>query len=158
MIGAAFRSLAVILTMGSAVALAAPDPFIGTWVLDRSQSSRESGTLPERMIIVMTATGSGVHYRSETAYADGRIAVSEYTADYDGTLAAVSSATGLLAPVSLKRLADHTVEASYMRGMRVIATARRTTTEDGKLMTITTLSKDEHQNEQTRVAVFRHVQ
>src|SRR5262249_43499271 len=54
------------LTIGSGVALATPDPFIGTWVLDRSQSRYESSTPPEQMVIVMTRVAGGIHYRSET--------------------------------------------------------------------------------------------
>ena len=81
-------------------ALGAPDPFLGEWVLDRSRSHYET-ELPMRMVIVMTATAQGVHYRSESTSPSGRVSASEYTADYDGQLAMVTSDVGMMAPVML---------------------------------------------------------
>ncbi len=146
------------LSIGSdAVTPAATDPFVGTWALDRSRSSYESDTLPERMVIAISIAGQGIHYRSEAHYANGRVAICEYTADYDGTLAMVFGSAGLMAPVSLQRIDAHSVAAAYVRGLRVVASARRVTSEDGRRMTITTVSHDAAQHERKNVAVFERV-
>ena len=141
--------------VGSAAAqTAATDPFLGAWLFDARRSHYESGSVPSRMVIVMSAAAEGIHYRSKTWYVDGRSAVSEYTAAYDGDLATVQGSTGLLAPVSLKRIDASTVEASYFLGLRVVATARRATSPDGRVMTITTVSRDTHGQSRTNTAVF----
>lgn len=141
--------------IGSAAAVTAEvDPFVGTWVLDRQQSRYEADAVPERMVIVMTATAQGVHYRSDARYAEGRSAVSEYTAEYDGMLAMVFGSAGILAPVSLKRIDANTVEASYFLGLRVVASARRVVSREGRALTITTTSRDAAGQSRTNVAVF----
>ena len=141
--------------LGSAAAVhAAADPFVGTWVLDRQKSYYGSDNLPEQMVIVMTAAAEGVHYHSESKYANGTTSVSDYTAAYDGHLSIVTGSAGIAAPVSVKRIDDDTVEVSYVRGLRVVATSRRVASEDGLVMTVTTVSRGKDGNSCTNVAVF----
>jgi hypothetical protein len=94
------------------------------------------------MVIEMTPAGAGIWYQSDSTFKNGAQAHAQYTADYDGKELIVMGAHGLLLPVSLKRINPHTVEASYTRGMLVVATSRREVTADGRQMTITTVSKD----------------
>jgi hypothetical protein len=75
----------------SASARADADPFVGTWLMDARNSHFASGRSPKRMIIVMTPATGGIHYRSETQYADGQSSVSEYTASYQGALSMVTA-------------------------------------------------------------------
>lgn len=151
----ALAALVCAISIGPVAATpAATDPFIGTWVLDRSRSKYEAGVLPERMIITMSAAEKGIHYRSEAHFASGGAATAEYTADYAGTLAMVLGSAGFMAPVSQKRIAAGVVEVSYVRGLKVVATARRVASEDGRLMTITTVSRDADRHPRTNVAVF----
>jgi len=130
--------------------LAAGDPFVGTWVMDAQRSRYESGELPQRMLIVMSAAERGIHYRSETTLNGGRIVSTEYTADYSGGLAVVVGSASLMAPISLRRIDDRTVDCSYMRGPKVVATSRRVVSTDGATMTITTVDGAAG----TNVAVF----
>ena len=118
---------------------AATDPFVGTWRLNVRKSKYAPGTCPKSMIIEMTTAGNGVKYRSETTLSNGRTTQSTYTADYNGTEAIVSTGAGLMAPVSLQRTDDHTVVASYKRGMQVIASSRRVVSKNGREMTVTTV-------------------
>jgi hypothetical protein len=92
--------LSMIATAGAA--LAADDPFIGKWLLDRDHSKYQSGDVPQSMTITMEAADQGVHYRSETTFNNGGHTASEYTASYDGTLATVVGPGGVFPPVSLK--------------------------------------------------------
>jgi surface antigen len=136
------------------LALATSDPFIGTWVLDPQRSRYESAEVPRHMEIVMSPAGEGIHYWSQTTLSDGRIVSSEYTADYEGRLAVVVSAAGIMAPVSLRRVDDRTVECSYIKGIRVVASSRRVISADGSTMTITTVDGTTG----TNVAVFNRRQ
>lgn len=116
------------------------DPFVGTWQLNRQKSHYPPGACPQSMVIVMEAAGTGIHYRSETTYADGRFMRAEYTADYNGKEVLVTGSAGLLLPVSLRRPDTHTVVARYTRALQVIAKSRRVVSRDGRFMTITTTS------------------
>jgi hypothetical protein len=111
--------------------------------------------MPEQMVIVMTATADGIHYRSEIKHAGGKTSVTEYTAGYEGSLSMVSGPAGVMAPVALKRLDARTVEASYVRGLKVVATSRRIASPDGKSMTVTTISSGPDGQPYTNVAVFK---
>ena len=135
-------------------ASAATDPFVGSWALNVQKSQYPPRTLPTRMIIQMEAAGDGIRYRSETVDADGRTTTAEYVAGYDGKEAIVKGSFGLLLPVSLKRVDSNTVEASYMRGFQVVATSRRVVSKDGRVMTVTTTSKDKDGNSITHIGVY----
>src|SRR5262249_18937711 len=135
-------AVAVILLLAPAMASDVTDPFVGKWVLNPGLSKFPSGTCPKRMVIEMESAGKGVHYRSDAIYANGATAHSEYTADYNGTQSLVMGNHGILLPVSLKRSSPRLVLASYLKGLRVVATSRRVVSKDGQRMTILTMAKD----------------
>lgn len=137
------------------VAFAASDPFAGRWDMDPQRSRYESGEVPRHMVIVMSPTSGGIHYRSDTTLSNGNRVSSEYTADYDGGLAMVLGTAGVMAPVSLRRIDERTIECAYMKGSRVVATSRRVISEDGSTMTISTVSPaKDGTTTGTNVAVF----
>jgi hypothetical protein len=140
------------------VVFATGDPFVGTWVMDPQRSRYESGDVPRHMVIVMSATGRGIHYRSDTTLSDGNRVSSEYAAEYDGGLAMVVGNAGVMAPVVLKLIDERTIECSYMKGNRVVATSRRIISENGSTMTISTVSQTKDGTTGTNVAVFARVQ
>jgi hypothetical protein len=135
-------------------ALAASDPFVGTWVLDPQHSRYETAEMPRHMEIVMSPAGEGIHYRSQAALGNGRLVSSEYTADYAGGLAMVVGTTGIMVPLSQRRVDDRTVDCSYVKGMHIVATSRRVISADGSTMTITTVDGTTG----TNVAVFNRRQ
>lgn len=135
-------------------ATASNDPFVGKWVLDVQRSEYPSGTCPKSMVIEMETAGRGIRYRSDAKYRNGSAVHSEYTADYDGNQAIVTSAHGMMLPVFLKRIDSHTVVASYSRALMVVATSRRVVSKDGQLMTITTISKEPSGTSVTSVGVY----
>ena len=138
-------------------AFATGDPFVGTWAMNLQRSRYESGDLPRQMLIVMSPAERGIHYRSQTTLSNGNRVSSEYTAEYDSGLAMVVGNAGILAPVSLRRLDERTVECSYMSGMRVVATSRRVVSDDGTTLTVSTVSKARDGTTGTNLAVFDRV-
>jgi len=138
----------------AASAAASTDPFLGRWTLNLRRSKYPAGACPKRMVIEMNSVERGIHYRSETTYANGNTLRAEYTADYDGKPAIVLGSRGMLLPVSLKRIDSHTVIASYTKSSEVVATSRRVVSGDGRLMTITTTSKDQSGKKATAVGVY----
>src|SRR5215469_16593804 len=136
-----YGAVTVFLLVACATTFALTDPFVGRWVFNPGLSKYPSGTCPRHMVIEVESAGDGVHYRSDTTYANGVRAHSEYTADYNGKQSLVMGNHGMLLPVSLKRSNSHLVLASYTKGFQVVATSRRVVSKDGRRMTVTTLSK-----------------
>jgi hypothetical protein len=137
-----------------AQAVGQPDPFVGTWRMNVVKSTYPPGTRPRQMVIEMSSVADGVHYRSETTYANGRSTRSEYTADYTGREAIVTGSAGLTLPVSLKRVDANTVVARYMRGLQAVATSRRTISGSGRIMTIKTISPDKSGKSVVSIGVY----
>jgi hypothetical protein len=145
--------LAVTALSAGAIATSA-DPFVGKWVLNPRESKYPAGTCPKSMIIQMESAGKGIRYRSDTTYASGSTAHSEYKADYDGKQALVKGNRGTLLPVFLKRPDSRTVIASYTKALQVVATSRRVVSKDGQRMTITTISKNQSGKDVTSLGIY----
>jgi hypothetical protein len=143
--------------LSASLVFGAADPFAGTWKLNVYKSRYAPGACPKGMVIEMEPAGEGIRYRSDTTYANGKGNHSEYTAGYSGREAIVTGTTGLMTPVSLKRVDFNVVEASYMRGFQAIATSRRVVSRDGRVMTITTTSKGADGKLVTNVGVYEKV-
>jgi len=151
-----FRSymVSVLVLIISATATPSTDPFLGKWILNPQLSKYPIGACPKHMTIEMESDCPGIYYRSDTTYANGTIAHSEYKAAYDGKSALVTGTRGMLLPVFLKRPSSHTVVASYTKALRVVATSRRVVSKDGQHMTITTVSRDQSGRAVTIVGVY----
>src|ERR1700692_402956 len=134
--------LAIIAVLMAASAVASADPFVGKVRLNVARSKYPARTCPTSMVIEMRPVGQGIWYHSDSMFWNGAALHAQYTADYDGKQVIVVSTHGLLLPVSLKRINPRIVEASYTRGMQIVAISRRVVSLDGRRMTITTFSKD----------------
>jgi len=145
---------AVLLGSRAGRAEPAPDPFVGRWTMNVERSTYPPGECPRRMVIEMEPAGHGIHYVSETTYANGRSSRSEYTARYDGRPVVVVGSHGILLPVALERPAPDVVVASYTKAAQVVATSRRVVSKDGRVMTITTTSRGPSGKAVTNVGVY----
>ena len=134
--------LALLAVSMAAGTVASADPFVGKWHMDLGRSKYPPGACPTSMVIEMKPAGEGIWYQSDSTFKNGARMHAQYTDDYDGKEVIVMGTQGLLLPVSLKRINARVVEASYTRGMQVVATSRREVSLDGRRMTITTVSKD----------------
>jgi len=135
------------LMFGVAAASSTPeDAFCGRWVMDVAASSYAAGDLPQAMTIEMDTANGHEHYRSRTVRRNQQVATAEYTADYDSRLAMVVGDSGMLTPVSLKRVNANTIEATYQRAFQTIARSTRVVSADALTLTITTTISGETQN------------
>jgi hypothetical protein len=136
-------------------AAANPEPFWGTWTLDRERSRYELEPPPERMTIVLEPQPDGLSYRSESRYPDGRTLALHYVARFDGIPAMVVGTAGLLAPVSLSRAGDAAIDAVYSMGLKKIAWSHWSVNAEGSELEITTTSVTQHGEEIRNVAIFQ---
>ena len=150
--------LLIAASLSAQAAWADSDPFIGAWTMNPKASSYQSGDFPASTVIVMQQTPEGIQYQSRTIQSDHRTTTAKYTAAYDGQQALVLGDAGFLTPVKLQRIDAHTVDASYVRGLKVLASSRRVVSADGARMTITTTFKDKDGKLVTNVGVYQKSQ
>ena len=150
-----FTAIAVIAVLALPAARAGEDSFIGTWSLDVQQSQYGKDDLPREAQLRFEPVTEGVRYSSRTTFRDGAVLTAAYTADYEGHLAMVYGARGFLAPVSLKRIDAHTLQADYCRGLHTVASSRSVLSADGGTLTVTTTSMSREGKPNVHVGVYR---
>ena len=129
----------LLLLATAAVSLAgAADPFVATWVRNVEQSEPKqplSGT--------MTFSPAGVGYRvtMEMIVAGGRAFHVEFIANPDGKDVPVKGHPAF-DTISMKRVDAHVLETVAKRQGKVVQTARRVVSPDGKTLTVTGTDTD----------------
>ena len=153
--GMNFTAIAMIAVLALPAARAGEDSFVGTWNLDVQQSQYRKDDLPREAQLRFETIAEGVHYTSRTTFQDGAVLTAEYTADYEGHLAMVYGTRGFLAPVSLKRIDAHTLQADYQRGLRTVASSRIVLSADAGTLTVTTTSMTREGKSNVHLGVYR---
>jgi hypothetical protein len=132
------------------------DVFLGTWNVDRDASRYAMDPVPETMSVAIEAAGDAVHYRSRAKWAGGRTRTADFTAHFDGVPVLVMGSSGLLAPVSLRRVDSHTIRATYTLGLQESGWAEWTVDADGSRLTMKTTYAGDGGERRTNIAVFTH--
>jgi histidinol dehydrogenase len=112
------------------------NPLVGTWRLVVEKSRYNPGPPPQRQMRTYQAQPNGVKTIIRTVQADGESTTVEYTANYDSIEYRVTGSAAADG-IALTRIDAHTAEAKLMHAGRVVGTARRVVSADGKTMTIT---------------------
>ena len=115
----------------------APNPIVGTWLLDRGQSEfvPENDRLLARTMI-FEATDNGLTCTIITENIQRYTAESKYTAHFDGKDVSIDNST--LDFVSLRRMDANTMERTGKRLGKAVETATMKVSPDGKTLTVTT--------------------
>lgn len=133
------------------------EAFFGTWALvaDRSHYARESP--PEQMTLTIEPAPYGLAYRSETRYAGGRKASSQFEARFDQTPVLVVGDSGFLAPVALGLAGDGGIDAIYTSGIKKVAWSHWSIKPDGSELLITTVYVSAKGEELQNVTAFHRM-
>ncbi|MGH9323834.1 MAG: hypothetical protein ACRD21_13225 [Vicinamibacteria bacterium] len=152
------RRLLFLVALGATVAWSREEPnedlVLGTWVLDLAESTYRPGPPPKSQKRTYEPHGEGVKATITTVDAEGRTLSAEYVADYDSLEYPLTGSTQIDA-IALKRVNDTTAEATLTHARKVIGTARRVISPDGKTMTITFKGNDPQGRAVHNVAVYR---
>ena len=116
----------------------AANPLLGTWLLDRAQSTFTPTPGPKgQMRTYEPAAGGGEKLTARGIDSDGRPTMVQYTARYDGKDYAITgSAGGDL--ISLARIDKLTTRSTEKRAGKAVIVSTRTVSNDGKKLTVTT--------------------
>lgn len=116
--------------------VSADDRVLGTWVLAVEKSKYDPGPAPRSQTRTYEAHPDGVKATIRTVTSSGQSTHIQYTAGYDSVeypvLGSVDSDT-----ITLKRIDEFTADAALGHAGKVIGTAKRVISKDGRTMTIT---------------------
>jgi hypothetical protein len=131
----------------------AADPAIGTWKLNVAKSKYSPGPVPKSATTTYEESGDGIKRTGESVDADGKTTAMAYSAKYDGKDYPVTGSDAYDA-ITIKRINDRTSEATLKKSGKVVSTARRAVSADGKMMTITITGTDAKGQKMKNTAVY----
>ena len=112
----------------------APDPVVGTWVLNAAKSTHSEAIYKSEVRTYAAAPG-GVSLTWERVAADGAKTVVTTTYKYDGKDYPVTGSAEF-DTISAKRIDANTVETTEKRAGKEVGSARRAISQDGKTLTL----------------------
>ncbi|HEX2460905.1 MAG TPA: hypothetical protein VHJ58_12230 [Vicinamibacterales bacterium] len=134
---AAVLGIVVAGVSGIQVIAQATDPVVGTWELNVVKSKFSPGPAPKSETRTYVVSGQEIKGTAKGVDSEGKAVAVEWTVVDDGKDRPVTG-TPDIDMLSIKRIDSHTVESTHKRDGKVVATARRTVSKDGKTLTITT--------------------
>lgn len=117
-------------------ATAEDNPLLGQWNLVVAESHYNPGPPPRSQRRIYEAHPRGVKTTVYTVSAEGESTTVEYTANYDSTEYRVTGSAATDG-IALKKIDAYTAAATLTHAGRIVGTARRVVSRDGKTMTIT---------------------
>ena len=132
-------SIVVVLALAAAGQMRAQsDPFAGTWKLNLAKSKYNAGTPPKSEMRTYEAQSGGETLSVTGVAADGSRVAWGYTVRFDGKPYPITgSGPGGADAIAVKRVNARRVEATLQKAGKVIQTANRVVSKDGKTMTAT---------------------
>ena len=134
------------------VAFAQSDPAVGSWVLNLGKSKYTPGPAPKSQTVTITAVPNGIRVSAKGVGGDGKATNTEYTAKYDGKDVPVMFNLSYDA-TALRRIDANTSEIVRKKAGKIVQTAKRAISADGKTMTVTTTGVDDRGRQVSNVAV-----
>ena len=119
----------------SAACLFGADPLAGTWKLELSESRFNPGPAPVSQTRTYRPTAEGLEVTVATTTSDHKVTQVEFPAIYDGKVYPVKG-PGPIDALQLEKVNNFQSRATLKHAGKVIATAERTISEDGKVLTI----------------------
>jgi hypothetical protein len=129
------------LLVGSSVASAQSDPRIGHWKMNAAKSTFDPGPAPKSDVRSYQATAEGTKVSVQQTPVSGSATTASYTAKLDGKDYPISGSP-IFDTISLKRIDDHTIDATLKKGGKVVQTVKAVVSNDGKTMTTTASGTD----------------
>ena len=145
--------LATLLWLGLSSTLLAADASLGTWKLNLAKSKYSPGPAPKSATLTLEAAEGAVKRTGESVDAEGKKTSYSWTAKHDGKDYPVTGSERYDA-VSLKRIDDHTSEIALKKSGKVLTSAKRTLSKDGKVMTLTITGTNVKGEKTNNVAVY----
>lgn len=118
-----------------AVTAQSKEPFVGTWVLDRSKSEFDPPTPFQRRTMAIEETAGGLSFKTRTISDRLQATETSYVGRIDGTDVPIEGS--VLETVSLKRVNSTTIERTGKMQGKAVETVTMRLSSDGKTLTLT---------------------
>ena len=142
MISILIFTAAALAVAGLACSADAPDPFVGTWVLDIAKSTCDPPPAPKSHTIrIAKIKGGGVHDTIDLVEGDGTKTNIEFTSARDGKFVPVTG-SGYADSVSIKQVSPRAFTYVFKKKGKPIESGTFTVSEDGKTMQGSLSGKD----------------
>ncbi len=132
--------LTVALCLVAVTVCFASNPNMGTWQLNDAKSKFVPGAT-KNQTVVYTAMGDEIKVTVDGTSRDGKPTHNEWTGKFDGKAYPVTGDPNSDSR-SYKKINDHTLELTSMKGGKVVATGTIVVSADGKTRTVTTTATD----------------
>jgi hypothetical protein len=136
-----------------AVAGDAAEPAVGTWTLNLSKSKFNPGPALKSQTRIYTHGADGTTLKVSGVNADGSPLSQQSTFKYDGNDYAFKGGP-TFDKISLKQIDAHTITSTQKMNGKVVGTTTRTTSADGKSLTLATKGKNPQGEAYDDVLVF----
>ena len=114
---------------------AAENPFVGTWKLNAAKSKLAGSGIGPSGGVRVESDGTTYKASVDTTDEKGQPVKFDYEATLDGKSSKVTG-SATIDELSLKRVNDHTIDATGKKNGKVVYTDKRTVSPDGKTYTI----------------------
>jgi hypothetical protein len=131
----------------------ATDPASGTWELNVRKSTYSPGPAPKTQTRTYEWAADRVRYTARGVDAEGKPVLIQYTAKFDGKDYPMTGNPDS-DMISLRRIDSSTVESTQKRGGKVVVTATRIVSRDGKVLTVKSKGTNAKGETINNVAVF----
>jgi hypothetical protein len=142
------------LVLAQARAVSDQDKVIGAWELDTAASHYSPGPAPAKEIRTYEDDHEGVKATIVMTDAEGQQRSVEYVASYNDVVAIVTGSERIDA-IRMRKVNDTTAESTLSYQGKVVGTAKRVISPDGRSMTIT--FKRDAPSPVDNVAIYRKV-
>jgi hypothetical protein len=117
------------------------DPLVGTWEMNAAKSKFNPGPAPKSITVTYEPAAGGLHVLTNTVFADGGSAKSEYTAAPDGKDYPITG-VDQVETVSVRQIDALTSERIDKRGGQRVQSYTRQVYADGKTLVVTQKGTD----------------
>jgi hypothetical protein len=129
------KTLLTAITICTLLAAAEPDPILGVWKLNLARSRFNPGPAPRSQTRTYVETPKGIQVTIRSVGVNGRSSTIEFPERYDGKDYPVHGSE-VADALALVRTNEYMAEATMKHAGRVVATARRLITDEGKTLII----------------------
>ena len=145
---------AVLVLALAALAMAADDPFVGTWKLNVAKSKYGLRQPQKNEILKIDAQQNGLKYVADGVDAEGKAIHFEFSPKYDGKFYPVTGTVAAGSDMALRKIDANTRELVLKIGGKDIQRRRDVISKDGKTLTRTVTAMTTKEQDTKDAIVF----
>lgn len=148
-----FRNAALAVCILAVAALAAENPFLGTWKINADKSKISGADALQNVTVQYEMDGESMKATVQATDAQGQAVNFTYEATLDGK---PGTATGspTFDTIAFQKVGTHVIRATAKKGAKVAYVDRRTVSTDGKTLTIARSGTDSKGKKYQSTLVF----